>query len=432
MKRQLRAVSILLAVVVSAAAFAQAQVVRVKMDGPITPMTEEYLSRVLQKAQERHADAILIELSTPGGLVDSTRGIVGQMLASPIPIIAYVTPTGAHAASAGFFILEAADVAAMSPGTNTGASSPVTMGKMDDTMRSKVENDLAAFLRSYVSKRDRNADLAETAVLKAISWGDEDALKLKLIDLISPNETELLRTIDGRTVTRFNGSKVVLHVANKPIEEYPMTLRQRILAWLLDPNVAFILLAVGALALYAEFNHPGAVIPGVVGVIFILLAAFALNLLPTRFAALSLILLAFALFALEAKFATHGVLSVGGIVSLTIGALLLVDGPIPELRVSPWIALAVSVPLGVITTFLMSLAIKAHRNKSATGKEGLIGELGLTQTDLAPRGKVFVHGELWDACADTPVAIGSVVRVRKVNGLELEVEPTPQPVGHAK
>lgn len=432
MKRQLRAVFILLAFSVVAALFAPAQVVRLRMDGPITPMTEEYLARVLQKAQERHADAILIHLSTPGGLVDSTRGIVGQMLASPTPIIAYVTPTGAHAASAGFFILEAADVAAMSPGTNTGASSPVTMGKMDDTMRSKVENDLAAFLRSYVSKRDRNADLAETAVRKAISWGDEDALKLKLIDVISPNETELLRTLEGRTVTRFNGSKVVLHVANKPIEEYPMTLRQRILAWLLDPNVAFILLAVGALALYAEFNHPGAVIPGVVGVIFILLAAFALNLLPTRFAALALILLAFALFALEAKFATHGVLSVGGIVSLTIGALLLVDGPIPELRVRPWIALAVSLPLGLITTFLMTLAIKAHRNKATTGKEGLVGELGLAQTELAPRGKVFVHGELWDACADSPVAIGTFVRVRKVNGLELEVEASRQPVAQAK
>ena len=431
MKRQFRTAAILLAVVFSMLA-AQAQVVRVRMDGPITPMTEEYLSRVLEKATQRHADAVLIELSTPGGLVDSTRAIVGQILASPVPIIAYVTPTGAHAASAGFFILEAADVAAMSPGTNTGASSPVTMGKMDDTMRSKVENDLAAFLRSYVSKRNRNADVAETAVRKAVSWTDEDALKLKLIDVVSPNETELLRTLDGRTITRFNGSTVVLHLANKPVEEYPMTLRQRILAWLLDPNVAFILLAVGALALYAEFNHPGAVIPGVVGVIFILLAAFALNLLPTRFAALALILLAFALFALEAKFATHGVLSVGGIVSLTIGALLLVDGPIPELRVSPWIALAVSVPLGVITTFLMSIALKARRNKVATGKEGLIGEVGLTQTELSPRGKVFLQGALWDACADRPIAIGSLVRVRKVNGLELDVEPAPQPVTQAK
>ncbi|HUO60618.1 MAG TPA: nodulation protein NfeD [Candidatus Acidoferrales bacterium] len=431
MKRQFRTAAILLAVVFSMLA-AQAQVVRVRMDGPITPMTEEYLSRVLEKATQRHADAVLIELSTPGGLVDSTRAIVGQILASPVPIIAYVTPTGAHAASAGFFILEAADVAAMSPGTNTGASSPVTLGKMDDTMRSKVENDLAAFLRSYVSKRNHNADLAETAVRKAVSWTDEDALKLKLIDVVSPNETELLRTLDGRTITRFNGSTVVLHLANKPVEEYPMTLRQRILAWLLDPNVAFILLAVGALALYAEFNHPGAVIPGVVGVIFILLAAFALNLLPTRFAALALILLAFALFALEAKFATHGVLSVGGIVSLTIGALLLVDGPIPELRVSPWIALAVSVPLGVITTFLMSIALKARRNKVATGKEGLIGEVGLTQTELSPRGKVFLQGALWDACADRPIAIGSLVRVRKVNGLELDVEPAQQPVTQAK
>jgi membrane-bound serine protease (ClpP class) len=344
-----------------------------------------------------------------------------------------VAPSGARAASAGFFILESADVAAMAPGTNTGASHPVSLtgGQMDEVMKTKIENDTAAFLRSYVSKRGRNVQTAESAVLKSISWTDQEALSEHLIDIVSPNEQDLLRQLDGRVVQRFDGSSVTLHVAGQRVDDFPMSLRQKILGWLMDPNISFLLLAVGAFAIYAEMNHPGAVVPGVVGVIFILLAVFALNLLPTRFAAITLILAAFVLFALEAKFATHGVLGIGGIVALTLGGLLLVDGPIPELRVHLLTALGVSVPLGVITVFLMNLAIRARRNKVATGSQGLIGETGIAQTELSPAGTVFVHGELWRARSRQTVGNGEQVRVTRVTGLQLEVEPFREPAAHA-
>jgi membrane-bound serine protease (ClpP class) len=341
-----------------------------------------------------------------------------------VPIIVYVSPSGARAASAGFFILEAADVAAMAPGTNTGASHPVSaVGKMDEVMKTKVENDTAAFLRSYVSKRGRNVQLAETAVRQSTSWTDQEALSDHLIDIVVPSQEELLKQLDGRSIKRFDGSTTVLHLAGETVTVLPMTLRQKILGWLMDPNISFLLLAVGALALYAEFNHPGAVIPGVVGVLFILLAIFALNLLPIRFAALSLIIAAFVLFTLEAKYGTHGVLGVAGIAALTMGGLLLVDSPIPELRVHLLTALGVSIPLGVITVFLTSLAIKARRAKVTTGQQGMIGEVGVARSDLAPSGTVFVHGELWSAYSPRPVVNGQRVRVIRVDGLHLEVEP---------
>jgi membrane-bound serine protease (ClpP class) len=319
----------------------------------------------------------------------------------------------------------------MAPGTNTGAAHPVTItGRQPDkVMAEKIENDTAAFLRSYTGKRGRNSALAETAVRESKSFTDDEALKQHLIDVVAGSEEDLFRQLDGRTITRFNGSKVTLHLANARTTDVPMSLRQRMLSQLMDPNVAFIVLAIGALALYAEFNHPGAVVPGVVGVIFILLAIFALNLLPTRYAALVLIVAAFALFALEAKFGTHGVLGIGGIAALTIGGLLLVDGPIPEMRVHLWTALAVSIPLGGITIFLMTLVLKARQRKSLIGPQALVGELGVARTPLTPRGKVIVGGELWDAIAATEVAMGDEVRVRGVDGLTLNVEPVRAAVG---
>jgi membrane-bound serine protease (ClpP class) len=247
-------------------------------------------------------------------------------------------------------------------------------------------------------------------------------MKQHLIDIVANDQQDLFKQLDGREITRFDGSKVTLHFANPQVTEYQMSLKQEILSWLMDPNISFLVLAIGGLALYAEFNHPGAVIPGVVGIIFILLAAFALNLLPVRFAAVTLIIAAFALFALEAKFGTHGVIGIGGIVAMTLGGLLLVDGPIPEMRVRLWTALGVSVPLGVITIFLMAMAIQARRNKVVTGIQGMIGEIGVAQTELAPSGKVFVRGELWDAHAFGDVHAGESVRIRSVQGLELEVE----------
>jgi membrane-bound serine protease (ClpP class) len=399
-------------------------IVKIRVDDTIQPITAEYIDRAIERARQTNADAVLIELSTPGGLLDSTRTIIQTILASPVPVIIYVAPSGARAASAGFFILEAADVAAMAPGTNTGAAHPVTLGgeKMDDTMKAKVENDSAAFMRSYVGPRGRNVQLAETAVRESKSWTDQEALQQHLIDVVARDQNDLFHQLEGRTIKRFDGKPVKLHLAGASVDELPMTLKQRILDFLLDPNIAFLVLAVGALALYAEFNHPGAIVPGVVGVVFILLALFALNLLPTRYASFTLIIASFVLFALEAKFATHGILGLGGIVLLTLGGLLLVDGPIPQMRVQLWTALGVSVPLGIITVFLMTIALRARRSKVVTGLQGMIGAVGEARTDIDPEGKVFVQGELWNAHARSRVGIGEHVVVRKVEGLELEVE----------
>ena len=407
----------------STAAFASS-VVKIRVDDTIQPISAEYIDRAIEQARQTNADAVLIELHTPGGLVDSTREIIEKILNSPVPVIVYVAPTGANAASAGFFILESADIAAMAPGTNTGAAHPVTLGgeKMDDVMKTKVENDSAAFMRSFVGPRGRNVQLAESAVRESKSWTDQEALQQHLIDIVAKDQDDLFKQISGRTIKRFDGKQVKLDLVGAKVDDMPMTVRQRILDFLLDPNIAFLVLAVGALALYAEFNHPGAVVPGVVGVIFILLALFALNLLPTRYAAFTLIMAAFVLFVLEAKFGTHGILGLGGIACLTLGGLLLVDGPIPEMRVNIWVALGVSVPLGAITVFLMGIAIRARRNKVVTGEQGLIGAVGEARTDIDPEGKVFVLGELWNAHSPTRVGIGDHVVVRKVEGLELEVE----------
>jgi len=406
------------------AAPCSAEVLKIVVDDAIQPITAEYIGRALDTAAANHDQAVLIEINTPGGLVDSTRDIIEKVVASAVPVIIYVTPSGSRAASAGFFILESADVAAMAPGTNTGAAHPVILGgKMDDIMKQKMENDAAALMRSVVAKRGRNVELAESAVRESKSFTEQEALDKKLIEYIAPTEQDLFKQLAGKIVKRFDGSTVVLNLADQPVRDYRMTLKQRILTYIMDPNVAFILLAIGALALYAEFNHPGAVIPGTVGVVFILLAAFALNLLPVRFAALVLIVGAFVLFALEAKFATHGVLTIGGISLLVIGGLLLVDGPIPEMRVHLVTALAVSIPLGIITAFLMSIAVRARRNKIVTGEQGLVGEIGIAETPLAPNGKVFVHGELWDAVSTVNIAAGERVVVSHVDGLTLRVNP---------
>ena len=405
-----------------------AEVLKIVINDAIHPITDEFIGRALTDAQNRHADALLIEINTPGGLVTSTRDIIEKILASPLPVVIYVTPSGSRAASAGFFILESADVAAMAPGTNTGAAHPVTLGgeKMDDVMKQKMENDAAALMRSVADKRGRNVQVAESAVRESKSFTDQEALSQKLIDYVASSEEDLFRQMEGKAIKRFDGKTVTLNLSGKPVTLLEMTLKQRILAYIMDPNVAFILLAIGMLALYMEFNHPGAVVPGTVGVVFLLLAAFALNLLPTRFAAIAMILGAFVLFALEAKFTSHGVLTIGGITLLTLGALMLVDAPIPEMRVHLWTALAVSIPLGLITAFLMSIALRARRNKVVTGVQGLIGEIGVAQSDLTPNGKVFVHGERWDAVSSIPVAAGEEIVVRHVEGLQLTVEPAKQ------
>jgi len=408
---------------------ASAEVLKIVLNDTIQPVTDEFIGRALAEAKAKNDQALLIEINTPGGLVESTREIIEKIVDSPVPVIVYVTPSGSRAASAGFFILESADIAAMAPGTNTGAAHPVTLGgsKMDDVMKQKVENDLAALMRSVASRRGRNVDIAESGVRESKSFTEQEALSKKLIDYVASSEDDLFRQIAAHPIKRFDGKTITLNIVGQPIRTFEMTLKQRILDRLMDPNVAFILLAVGLLSLYVEFNHPGAVLPGTVGVIFILLAAFALNLLPVRFAALALIATSFILFALEAKFASHGVLTTGGIILLTLGGLLLVDAPIPEMQVHLLTALAVSIPLGVVTAFLMSIALRARRNKVVTGTEGLIGEVGVARTPIAPRGTVFVHGEIWNATSAKPIEAGSRVVVRGIVGLELEVMPLTSP-----
>ncbi len=411
---------------------ASADILKIVVNDTIQPISGEYVARAIAEAARRKDQALLIEMNTPGGMVSSTREIIEKISTSTVPVIVYVTPTGGHAGSAGIFILESADIAAMAPGTAAGAAHPVVfIGpvqlKPDDEMNRKIENDAAALIRSVASKRGRNIEAAEGAVRESKSFTDQEALAQHLIDYVASSPEDLFRQMKGKSFKRFNGETASLDLENQPIVPFDMTLKEKILDALMEPDLAFLLLAIGALALYIEFNHPGAVIPGTVGVVFILVAAFALNLLPTRFAALVLILGAFALFAAEAKFASHGVLTVGGIALLTLGGLLLIDSPIPEMRVHLATALAVSIPLGIITAFLMSIALKARRNKVVTGEQGLIGETGVAQTPLSPQGKVFVHGELWDAEASSPLPIGQLVVVRRVDGLILQVDPLAVP-----
>jgi membrane-bound serine protease (ClpP class) len=408
---------------------ASADVLKIVVNGPIHAVTADYIDRAIQEAQRTHADALLIEMNTPGGIMGPMEEIIQKILASPIPTIIYVTPAGGSASSAGFMILEAADVAAMAPGTNTGTAHPVLPGvTMDPVMKEKVENYGASLIRSYTTKRGRNADVAESAVRSSKTFTCEEALAQHLVEYIAKDQDDLFRQLEGKAITRFDGSKAVLHVAGKTVRLYEMTVKQHVLSFLMDPNVLFLLFTIGMLSIYFEFNHPGAIAPGVIGFIAILLFFYAINLLPFRSIALVMIILAFAFFILEAKFQTHGTLGVGGVVLMALGGLLLIDGPIPEMRVHLWTALGISVPMGIITVFLMTIALKARKNKVVTGEQGMVGEIGLVTVPLTPEGKIFVQGELWDAVAPLNVPAGERVVVRRVENLRLRVEPVHQAV----
>jgi membrane-bound serine protease (ClpP class) len=405
------------------------QVVVLHLDDTIQPISADYLKRGIDRAAELHAQAVLVELNTPGGLLDSTRTMVGDILASPSPVIFYVAPAGSRAGSAGFFLMEAADVAAMAPGTNAGAAHPVVeLGKIDDIMKQKILNDTLAFLRSYVSMRGRNVNAAQDAVENSKSYTDQEAQQLHLIDVVSPDERTLLDTIDGRTVKRFNGTSQTLHTRGAALVAVNPTLREEIMDRLMDPNLAVLILLAGALLVYMEFNTPGTIIPGALGTLLVLLALFSLNLLPVRYTSLALIIGAIILMVLEAKFPSHGILAAAGTIALVLGTLTLVAGPIPEMRVQLATAIATGLAFGLITTFLVRIALIARHNKVQIGPEALVGAVGVAQQELAPRGQIIVHGELWLAEADSPVAPGETVRVRAVDGLKLRVERVQQSV----
>jgi membrane-bound serine protease (ClpP class) len=396
----------------------------------VQPVTEGELTQALARANQDGAQALLVEMDTPGGLVESMRAMVAAMMASKVPVIVFVGPSGARAGSAGFFLLEASDVAAMAPGTEAGAAHVVFMGgKPDDTEAQKVENDAEAFLRSYVTRRNRNAEAATAALQTSHSYTAEEALNQHLIDLIANNDAELLTALDGRVITRLDGSKLTLHVANARIEVIRPSLRDELLGWLVDPNIALLFLVGGALLIYLEFNSPGTIVPGALGTLMVLLAIFALNLLPIRFTAVLLLVAALVLLLLEAKFGAHGVLAVAGIICLTFGTLTLVAAPVPEMRITPWVALAVSAGFGGITVFLVRLAVRARSRKALLGADAMVGCRAVAMEPLTPEGHVLVEGEIWRAVAPEPVAKGASLRVvsHEDNLLRVSAETTVTP-----
>jgi membrane-bound serine protease (ClpP class) len=365
-----------------------------------------------------------VEIGTPGGLLSSTRAMVTSIERSPVPVIVYVAPSGSRAASAGFFILESADVAAMAPGTNTGASHPIVEGgKMDPVLKQKIENDAAAFLRSYVSRRGRNTQVAEDAVRNSKSYTDQEALQLHLVQMIAPDLPALLDRLNGMEITRFSGAREVLHTAGARVEVFAPSTRERILGALTDPNLAVLLLILGGLLIYLEFNAPGTIVPGALGTLLVLLSLFALNLLPLEYTAVALLIGAVVLYVLDVKFATHGILGLAATGCLVFGLLTLVDGPIPEMRVHMGTAIGAGIGFGLITIFLTTIAVRARRSKVQTGSEALLGAIAVAQTALNPNGQVLIRGELWQAhAAVSGVERGDVVRIVSRNGLLLEVE----------
>src|SRR5215471_14624100 len=400
-------------------------VVQIDLDDIVHPVSAAYVADGLKHAKDIGARAVIIRLDTPGGLVDSMRSIVESILSSTVPVITWVGPNGARAASAGFFILLAGDVAVMAPGTNSGAAHPVTATgqKIEDVMEKKVVSDATAYIRSYTSKRGRNAQLAELGVTESRSFTGEEALKDNLIDAVISDVNGIIERYDGKEIRRFDDRPETLHLRGAAVEPFEMSPRQRILSRVLDPNLALILALAGLLGLYVEVTHPGMVLPGVIGGISLILALFAFNMLPVNWAGAALILLAIVLFVLEATVTSHGILALGGIVAMIAGGLMLVEGPIPQLRIRFSTTLAVAIPLAAITVFLVRLVYLSHRKKSISGAQGMIGEEGTAKTDVHNEGKVLVHGEYWNASSKRPIPAGTRVRVVRVQGLKIEVEP---------
>jgi membrane-bound serine protease (ClpP class) len=388
-------------------------VARLVLRDTIQPVSAGELKRAIDQANMDGAEALIVELNTPGGLLDSTREMVGAMLSSRVPVVVYVAPSGSRAGSAGFFLLEAADVAAMAPGTNAGAAHPVMElgGQPDAVMSQKIENDTEAFLRSFTAKRGRNAEAAEAAVHSSHSYTAEEALDQHLIDVIEPSEGQLLAALDGRTITRMDGAKTTLHTSGARVVEVKPTLREELLGWLVDPDIAILLGIGGALLIYLEFNTPGTVVPGALGTLLVLLAVFGLGLLPIRFTAVLLLVAALGLLVLEAKFGGHGALAIAGIVCLAFGMLTLVAAPVPELEISPGVAMGVSLAFGAITVMLVRLALKARRMKARIGADALVGARATAMEELSPEGHVLVEGEIWRATAAERVEKGAPLRV---------------------
>lgn len=416
--------ALLAAAGVSAQEAATGPVVVIRLDDTVNAVSAEYVQRGLDYAAARQARAAILEMNTPGGLDSAMRAIIQKIFASPVPVIGFVAPSGARAASAGFYILLSCDVAAMAPGTNIGAAHPVLLGGTPDKIEAaKMQSDAAAFIRSIALRRQRNVDLAQKGVIDSESFTEQEALAGHLTDLTAADLDALLTALNGRQITRFSGAHETLHLAGATRVSYTMSVREQILD--MDASLAFLLLALGGLLLYIEFTHPGVIVPGVAGLILVVVSLFALSLLPINWAGAGLLILALVLFVLEAKFPSHGVLAAGGVITMALGGILLIDAPIPQMRVGISIALGVALGFGAVSMLLVELVVRARRHRVVTGAQGLRGELGVALTALALEGTVFVHGERWQAVAPMPLAPGTAIRVRSVQGLRLEVEPAP-------
>jgi membrane-bound serine protease (ClpP class) len=423
MQRNFRWLAVALTLVVAVPAFG-GEVVRMRVEDTIQPASQQFIERVLADAAARDAALVVMELDTPGGLVDTTRDITTAITTSSVPVVVFVNPPGARAASAGFFILLSADVAAMAPGTNTGAAHPVGgQGEnLPEDVRDKVTNDAAAMVRSLAEQRGRNPETAERTVKESISLTAEEALEEGLIDLIATDFTDLLEQLKSMEVTRFNGDVVNLDIDEPLIVEIEPTFAERLFSVLANPNIAYLLMALGALGLYVEISHPGGIMPGVVGVIFLLLGLYSVSVLPVSWAGVALIFVALTLFILEVKVTSYGLLTVGGVISFVLGSLMLFDGPIPALRVSMGVVLPTAVVVAFLTAFLLTRVLNAHRQLPMTGFEGMIGEVGRAIGDLAPDGKVAVHGEYWDGrSVGGTIAAGSSVRVVAISDRRVDV-----------
>lgn len=394
----------------------------VRWDDAITPVTRKYLSESIERAELDGANALLIALDTPGGLLDATRDIVSDFYESRVPVIVWVAPSGARAASAGVFLTMAAHVAAMAPGTNIGAASPITMGGAgaDSTLSHKMFEDTAAFIRSIAERRGRNVEWAEQAVREAKSITETEAVELDVVDFVARDVDDLLRQSEGRATDTPDGDQVI-RVEGARVVFHEMGLRFRLLALLANPNVAYILLMFGIYGIFFELSNPGNIFPGVVGVIFLILAFYSLQTLPLNLAGLALIVVGLVLFILEANIPSYGLLTIGGIASTVLGAVMLFDSPDPALRAS----LSVIIPLTIVSSLFFAiavgLAIRTLRSKPTTGREGMIGLRGTAHTALALKGVVEVHGELWNAVAEELVERNEPVVVTGLEGLLLRV-----------
>jgi membrane-bound serine protease (ClpP class) len=415
-------------------------VLELRLEGVVDPILATYIDEGLVDAANRHAALVLITMDTPGGLSSSMQDMIQHILASSVPVAVYVSPTGGRGASAGFYILLSADVAAMAPGTHTGSATPVmAIGgflpmQIDDAFRKKINADATAFLRSFTERRGRNPALAEKAITEGSAYTEKEALEGKMIDLIVSSPDELVRQLDGRTIKRFDGSDTKLSLKNAARTPFELSARQKFLARIVEPDVFFVLLILGVLGVYTEFTHPGVIAPGVIGGICLILALYAMNFLPINLAGVFLILLALAFFILEAKAPSHGILALGGVVSMFLGAIFLIRSPLTPGGVSFGVALAGTLPFAVLAVVLMRLVLRSRKWKSATGKEELIGAHGvaLAQLTAGAEGMVRVHGELWQAESSKPVNQGEAVRVLRVEGLKLYVEPAEVAVPAAK